>query len=80
MLFALPPIALLDALLSSQVCSFTLLSASQYTAVRRKKVNFLAEPKRRKGVIRRDANCAWFHSAASMNARPVDSAERLPRI
>src|SRR5580658_7233081 len=55
-------------------------SAPQNTMVCRKSVSFLAEPRRRKGVLRRDANWGWFHSAASMNARPWHSADRLCKI
>ena len=64
-------LAAMDALLSSSLCSCSaVLFSSQHTMVCRRRVNFLAEPRRRKGVLRKDANCAWFHSAASINARP----------
>ena len=57
-----------------------LLFSSQHTIVCRRTVHFLAEPKFRKGVFLRDANCASFHSAASINARPLHSGAKLRRI
>ena len=55
-------------------------SSAQNTMVRPKSVTFLARPSRRNGVFLSDANCASFQTAASINARPLQSAANPRRI